>query len=100
MDKDRIGSDRTARRRNRPEVRWAGLGKLGLAGLGLGLRKKERTGPRPVSQRAAGIGGSGGDGWGRRFSPLDAATTAREGSDDGSGHRRRLAVVDLGLTGV
>ncbi|PKH93971.1 hypothetical protein CRG98_049790, partial [Punica granatum] len=27
----------------------------------VGPAKKEQTGPRPVSQRAAGIGGSGGD---------------------------------------
>ncbi|PKI60447.1 hypothetical protein CRG98_019101 [Punica granatum] len=39
-------------------------------------------------------------GCGRRFSPLDAATTAREGSGDGLGHRLDCAVSDLDFTGV
>ncbi|PKI51124.1 hypothetical protein CRG98_028481 [Punica granatum] len=86
--------------RNRPEERWAELGKLGLARLGLGLRKK-RTGPRPVSQRAAGIGGQRRRrGWGRRFSPLDAATTAGMDAGDSSGRCRCFAVVDRDLTGA
>ncbi|PKI75195.1 hypothetical protein CRG98_004419 [Punica granatum] len=75
-----IGSDRTARRRNCPEERWAGLGKLGLAGLGLGLKKK-RTGPRPVSRRAAEIGG------GAAATRLGAAVLAPGRRDDGRNGR-------------
>ncbi|PKI48927.1 hypothetical protein CRG98_030703 [Punica granatum] len=37
---------------------------------------------------------------GGRFSPLDAATTAREGAGDGFGHRLGYAVSDLDFTGV
>ncbi|PKI37887.1 hypothetical protein CRG98_041720 [Punica granatum] len=57
----RIGSDRTARRRNRPEERWAGWGKLGLAGLGLGPRKKNELGRGPLAEGRPGSGGGGGD---------------------------------------
>ncbi|OWM78174.1 hypothetical protein CDL15_Pgr014993 [Punica granatum] len=100
---NRAGSDRIGPDRPKEKPPERALGRTGEVRPGwawVGPAKKERTGPRPVSQRAAGIGGSGGDGWGLRFSPLDAATMAREGSGDSSGHRRRLAVVDLGLTGV
>ncbi|PKI45791.1 hypothetical protein CRG98_033798 [Punica granatum] len=50
---DRIGSDWPSRRRNRPEE------KLDRS-VGPSLQRK-RNGPRPVSRRAAEIGGSGGD---------------------------------------
>ncbi|PKI31267.1 hypothetical protein CRG98_048342, partial [Punica granatum] len=79
-----IGSDRTAQRRNRPEERWAVLGKLGLVGLGLGLRKK-RTRPRPVSRRQPGLGGSGGDGGSRPWTPRRRPEWVREMALDTTG---------------
>ncbi|PKI68540.1 hypothetical protein CRG98_011089 [Punica granatum] len=96
----RIGLDRTARKRNRAEERWAGLGKLGLDGLGLGLQKKNELGRGLLAKGQPGSGQRRRQGWGRRFSPLDAATTAGKDAGDSSGRRWHSAVVDLGLTGV
>ncbi|OWM64219.1 hypothetical protein CDL15_Pgr018790 [Punica granatum] len=91
---DRIGPDRS---KEKPPGR--ALGRTGEVGHGwawVGPAKK-RTGPRPVSRRAVGIGGQRRR---RRFSPLDAAMKAGVGSGDSSGHRRHSVVVDLDLTGA
>ncbi|PKI49185.1 hypothetical protein CRG98_030421 [Punica granatum] len=68
--------------------------------MGLGWACEKRTGPRPVSQGRPGSGGAAATASGRRFSPLDAATTAGMGAGDSSGRRRCFAVVDRDLTGV
>ncbi|PKI61193.1 hypothetical protein CRG98_018424 [Punica granatum] len=66
---------------------------------GLDLRRNE-LGRGPLAKGGRNRGAVAARGWGRRFSPLDAATTAREGSGDGFGHRRCFAVVDRDLTGA
>ncbi|PKI54934.1 hypothetical protein CRG98_024667 [Punica granatum] len=48
------------RLRNRPEEKLGWTGRWAWLGLGWACEKK-RIVPRPISQRAAGIGGSGGD---------------------------------------
>ncbi|OWM82118.1 hypothetical protein CDL15_Pgr001692 [Punica granatum] len=99
---NRAGSDRTGPPEGETARKSAGPDWGSWAWLGLGWAcEKKRIGPRPVSQRAAGIGGQRRRrrcGW--RFSPLDAAMKAGMGAGDGSGHRQHSAVVDLGLTGV
>ncbi|PKI64046.1 hypothetical protein CRG98_015578 [Punica granatum] len=54
----------------------------------------------PLAEGWPGPRAEAARGWGRRFSPLDAATTAREGSGDGFGRRRCFSVVDRDLTGA
>ncbi|OWM68043.1 hypothetical protein CDL15_Pgr017611 [Punica granatum] len=87
---------RTARKNAGPDWgSWAWLG------LDRACEKKKKTGPWPVSRRAAGIGGQRRRrAWGRRFSPLDAATTAGMDAGDSSGRCRCFAVVDRDLTGA
>ncbi|PKI44156.1 hypothetical protein CRG98_035449 [Punica granatum] len=66
---------------------------------GRDLRDKE-MGRGPLARSGPDRGERQRRGCGRRFSPLDAATTAREGSGDGSGHRLDCAVSDLDFAGV
>ncbi|PKI18392.1 hypothetical protein CRG98_049334, partial [Punica granatum] len=65
---------------------------------GLDLRNKE-MGRGPLARNGLDRGRRR-RGCGRRFSPLDAATTAREGSGDGPWHHLDCAVSNLDFAGV
>ncbi|PKI47573.1 hypothetical protein CRG98_032038 [Punica granatum] len=91
MKSGRIGSP--ARRRTRPEERWVGLERVGPGWAWVGHAKKKELGRGPLT-------GGGRDRGAAAATPLDAAVRAGMDAGDGSGHRRRFAEVDMGLTGV
>ncbi|PKI76182.1 hypothetical protein CRG98_003409 [Punica granatum] len=80
---NRAGSDRTGPPEGETARKNAGPDWGSWAWLGLGWAcEKKRTWPRPVSRRAAGIGGSGGDeaggGGSRPWTPRPRPEWARE----------------------
>ncbi|PKI76882.1 hypothetical protein CRG98_002669 [Punica granatum] len=95
---NRVGSDppegETAQERS-----WAGLGVLGLMDLGWACEAKE-MGRGPLADGRSGSPRTVATTLRAAVSPLDAAVGAGMDADDGSGHRRRFAVVDLGLTEI
>ncbi|PKI52715.1 hypothetical protein CRG98_026896 [Punica granatum] len=63
-------------------------------------KPKAVKGRGPLAKGDRNRGAAAVRGWERWFSPLDTATTAREGSGEGFGRRRCFAVVHRDLTGA
>ncbi|PKI65443.1 hypothetical protein CRG98_014182 [Punica granatum] len=98
----RVGSDRIARPKEKPPGRAAGPDwSVGPNFWAWVVPAKEiELGRGPLTKGGQDRGAAAATASGRRFSPLDAATTAREGSGDGFGRPRCFAVVDRDLTGA